>query len=326
MGQCLHLVALHVEPDRHVARGRCVQHREQPAGRLFEALLGGEHRERGCERGDLHRHARLRNRADVVRLEQVVDRPGIGRVGESVHERTQTPRVAIGLGLAVGVLTEHVDCRRGMPPPERTARFCRLSRIGADDELLGHPVDGPPRHCRRKMRPSRHPLGDPEPRPEPARDVGALEFVAEVRLYVGVVTERGECVHEPEKARPELGVVHGRRKKPVGPPGQVEDPCPLAASQICDPPGELLDRCRRQTEADSFSRRYRGASSLLVSRASATRGPGSDQAQPEVCERRRSQAQTDAPSRANRTTPEPIVTSLIPRWFASWPWTRAPSG
>jgi hypothetical protein len=86
----------------------------------------------------------------------------------------------------------------------------------------------------------RHPLGYPETGTEPAGHLRSIELVTQVSLYVRIVGQRREGVHEPEEPGPELWVVHGSRKQAIGPPGEVEHAGPLPAAEIGDAPGQLF--------------------------------------------------------------------------------------
>ena len=150
--------------------------------------------------------------------------------------------VTVGLGLAVGVLAEDVDRGSGVPPPERAARVGGLGRVGADDELLGHPVDGPPALPPRTdgSLPGTH-SAIPRPAPNQARDVGALELVTQVRLDVGVVVSAGKAsTNLKSRARNSGSYIDAARSRSAH-HVRWKTRARLPASEIGDPPGELLD-------------------------------------------------------------------------------------
>jgi hypothetical protein len=191
------------------------QQRPHPARRVVAAQLGGIGMQQRRQGGDLDREVDARNRSQRIRFEPGIARPAAGLVYEGLERLGAAPRVAVGLRLGHGRLTEQVE--RGSNPrlPELPQRRQRVAGRLADDEAMGHVLD-PHRGGRAECSPARLGVGGAHRR----RDRwGSLAHLLQVLAQVtGELVERaagGGDVDEPEKRRAQLAVLARELHRPL---------------------------------------------------------------------------------------------------------------
>ena len=183
------------------------EQRSQPPGGILAAALRCIGAQQRSERRDLHRQVRPRDRTARIALEQGPLGPAGRRLRQFVECLPAALRVAVGLGLGYGRLTEQVERRHNAGPPQvaedRTGRVRRLR----DYEPVRHvPHRGGGRRAERAppRRAARHPHGH-------AQRLRLLLDVLQVGAQVaGEVVERaggGGHVHQAKQGGAQLRVL-----------------------------------------------------------------------------------------------------------------------